>query len=344
MNNSSSQQERLRQELKVQLPVPIDSKKYLIGNIAFIDIAMMIPFLVLSGLIGLLFFNFGILNTYTLVVCALPVVAAFVGVTTKHAIRKEIAYWKYGVLWPIQYKRRTKEFFIKKGALDMSVETDTRLQLGIINVYANCYETTDKRFVKVFEVGSINTSLMDIEEEREVYNAYKGFMTTLNFVHEIQFQQIASPISLETHLVNVEKRNLRETNPVKVLLNKGYVKSLTDNVQKSRELISRRRYVVISEKIGSNREKALNEITTKGQMLKSKLENITFGYTTLPVTELKNDDLIKLMFVCVDYDNAVSVGEDIIKRATDKADFSIGEKTAKQLIETLQKNLTEKVN
>lgn len=344
MNDSISQKDRLRQELKVQLPVPIDSKKYLIGNIAFIDIVLMIPFFLLSLLIGLIFFNLGILNLYTMIVLGLPVIGAFLAITTKHPIRRELAFWKYYLLWNYQYRKRNKEFFIEKGALKMTSDTDTRAKIGIKNVFANCYETTDKYFVKVYEVGSLNTSLMDLEEEREVYNAFKGFMTTLNFINEIQFEQIASPISLEQHLMKIEKRNLRESNPVKVLLNQGYVKSLNDNIQKSRELITRKRYVIFREKIGSNREKSLNEISTKGQMLKSKLENVTFAYTTLQVTELKNDDLIKLMFVCVDYDNAVSVGDEIIKRASDKADFSIGEVTAKNLIETLQKNLTEKVN
>lgn len=331
-------------DLKVQLPVPIDSKKYLIGNFSFKDLLIITPFALLSVILGYLFFLIGILNVVTIVFATLPVVIGFFGQTLKHPIRKEIPFFVYKVMWQYNFSKRKKLFSIEKGALHLGSATDTRRKIPIKNVYANCYETKDKRFIKVFEVGTINMSLMNIEEQREILNAFKNFMNTLNFVNEIQFPQIAQPISLEKHILTVERKNLRETNKCKMMLNKAYAKSMDEDIQKSKDLVSRKRYVVISEKVGTNREKSLNEITTKGQMFLSKLQSVDFGYTNLSVKELNNDELIKLMFVCIDYDNAVSLGDHIVSRATDKSDVSLGEQTAKNLIETLQKNLTERIN
>ena len=333
-----------QRDLKVTLPVPIDSKKYLIGNFSFKDLLIISPFALLSVLLLFLFFTTGLLNTLTIVMSVLPAVIGFLGQTMKHPIRKEIPYYKYGVLWKYSFKKRPKVFTIQKGALHMSSGTDTRKKIPVKNVYANCYETKDNRFVKVIEVRTLNLSLMNIDEIREILNAYKNFMNTLNFVTEIQFDQIAQPISLEKHIQNKAKKSLRENNLCKIMLNRAYVQSMDEDIQKSRDLVTRKRYAVITQKIGSDREKSLNEITTKAQMFISKLQGVDFGYTNLSAKELNNDELIKLMFVCVDYDNAVAIGDNIISRATDRADFSIGEQTAKQLIETLTRNLTERVN
>lgn len=336
--------ENLRAELKVQLPVPIDSKKYLIGKYSFQDVFIIAPFIMLSALLMFLLSKLGALNTISIVFASLPTVMAFLGQTMKHSVRKEIPYFIYGVLWVLQYKRRTKEFHLQKGALELSDYNDTRRKIGIKNVYANCYETNDGRFVKVFEMSTINMSLMNIEEQREILNAWKNFMNTLNFVRDIQTSQIAQPVSLEKHIHTVERNSLHEANPCKVLLKRAYVRSMDEDIQKNRDLVTRKRYAVISEKIGTDREKSLNEITTKAQMFIGKLSDVDFGYTNISVKELNNDELIKLMFTCVDYDSAISIGDNIVNRAVDKSQVSMGEVSAKELIETLQRNLTEKIN
>lgn len=331
-------------DLKVQLPVPIDSKKYLVGNVSFKDLLIIAPFGLLSVILGYFFKVIHFLNMFTFIIIVIPVLAAFVGQTFKHPIRKEINYFTYGFWWKYSFRRRTKVFTIQKGALHLSTPNDTRKIIPIKNVFADCYETTDGHFVKVFEVSTINMSLMNLEEQREILNAFKAFMNTLNFVNHIQFNQVAQPISLERHIQSVQKKFLKESNLCKSMLHKSYVKFMDEEIQKSRDLVTRKRYVIIRQKIGSDREKSLNDITTKAQMFKSKLESVDFGFNNLQVKELNNDELIKLMYICIDYDNSVAIGNHIISRAKDKSDFSVGEQTAKQLIETLQRNLTERIN
>ena len=159
---------------------------------------------------------------------------------------------------------------------------------------------------------------------------------------DIQFSQIAQPISLTRHIQSVVRKNRDEKNDVKRLLIKSY-RNYIDEIQKSRDLVTRKRYMVISQKIGSDREKALEEIDQKSKLLITKVDAMTFVDTSLTIRELNNDDLIKLMYTCVDYDSAVAVGDHIISRANNRSPITVGEETAKQMIETLTKQLEEKI-
>lgn len=342
-NLAIERKEQMRKELKVQLPVPIDSKRYLVGKVAFIDVLIVAPFVLLSGLLVYLFHLFGWLGTKTIIIPLLPAIVVFGMQFTKHKVRKEIPFLKYGVWWKYQFHKREKEFFYRKGALNMADKKDARRKIGINSVYANCYLTTDKRLVRVFEVSSVNLSLANKSEKRSSLDTFKVFMTTLNFLKQIQFSQIAQPISLTRHIQNVVRRNKDQSNDVKRMLVKSY-RNYIDEIQKSRDLVTRKRYMIISQKIGSDREKALDEIDQKSKLLMTKFDAMTFVDTTLSVKELNNDDLIKLMFTCVDYDSAVAVGEHIVSRASNRSPITVGEETAKQMIETLTKQLQEKIN
>ncbi|QII26977.1 hypothetical protein G3M81_23085 [Bacillus paralicheniformis] len=333
----------MRNELKVQLPVPIDTKRYLMGKVAFIDVAIFSPFLLLSGLLIYLFYSCGILNKYTFIFSISPSIAIIAFQMIKHPVRKEISYLKYKVLWRYNYKQREKEFFYRKGAFDMADKQDVRRKIGIKSTFADCYETNDKRFVRVFEVSSVNLSLANKPEKKSALESFRVFMTTINFLDSIQISQIAQPINLSRHLQHISKRQQGEESHVKRLLNKGY-RNYIENIQKSRELVTRKRYITISKNIGSDREKALDEIDQLSKLLITKVESMTFDYSTLSVKQLNNDELTKLMYTCMDYDNAVSVGDYIIERANDRSSISVGENTAKDLIDVLQRQLTEKVN
>lgn len=342
-NLALERKEQLRNELKVQLPVPIDTKRYIMGRVAFVDVAIFLPFLALSSLFIYIFYSIGILNRYTFILSASPSVAVITFQMMKHRIRKEISFLKYGILWKYYYRKREKEFFYRKGALDMADKQDARRKIGIKATFADCYETTDKRFVRVFEVSSVNLSLANKAEKRSALDSFKVFMTTINFLKSIQFSQIAQPINLTRHLQHVMKKQKDEDNLGKRLLNKGY-RNFIEEVQKSRDLVTRKRYIIISNNIGSDREKALDEIDQQSKLLMTKVESMTFDYSSLSIKQLNNDELTKLMYTCTDYDNAVSIGEHIIDRAKNRSSVSMGEDTAKELVEVLQRQLLEKIN
>ncbi|MFE5473874.1 hypothetical protein [Bacillus safensis] len=337
--------ESLRNDLKVQLPVPIDSKRYLMGKVAFIDVAIFSPFLIISGVLIYFFYQLDLLNQYTFIFSSFPSIVIIAFQMIKHPIRREIPYLRYKVIWNYKFKKREKEFFYRKGAFDMSDKQDARRKIGIKSTFADCYETTDKRFVRVFEVSSVNLSLSNKSEKRSTLESFRVFMTTINFLDSIQISQIAQPINLTRHMQHMSKRQKKgsEDNPIKTMLNTGYT-NFIENIQKSRELVTRKRYIVISKKISSDREKTLDEIDQLSQLLMTKVESMTFDHSSLSIKQLNNDDLVKLMYTCVDYDNAVSVGDHIVERANDRSSVTVGQNTAKDLINTLQKQLLEKVN
>lgn len=335
--------EQMRKDLKVQLPVPIDSKRYLIGRIAFVDLLIMSPFLLLSGLSLFLFYKLGIMNQWTIIGSCIPSVLIALLQFTKHRVRKEISFIQYGVIWKYNFRKREKTFFYRKGAFDMADKQDARRKIGIKSVFADCYETNDKRFVRVFEISSINLSLSNRSEKRSALESFKVFMTTINFLSTIQFSQIAQPINLTKHIQHVSGRNKNHGNDVKGMLLKSYGQYI-EEIQKSKDLVTRKRYLVISQKIGSDREKALDQIDQTSKLISSKVENMTFDYANLSIKQLNNDELTKLMFTCVDYDSAVAVGDHIVNRAKNRSLMSVGEDSAKQMIDTLTRQLNEKIN
>lgn len=329
-------------ELQVQLPMSIDTKRYLIGKISFKDLLIIAPFALLSGFLTLVVFSIGLLNPVTAVLCFLPTLLGFVGQTTKHKVRKEITYFEYGIFWELDFKLRKKEFFLKKGAIS---EVDDSRSLFLKDTFAGCYET-DTHFVKVLESSSINLSLMNKQEEKEVISSFRSFMNTLNFINQVQFLLLAAPISLENYILRIDKMNRKEENPIKRLLNEADMRAVDADVQKNRDLVTRKRYIIISQKIGRDREKSLSDIISKAQLLKQKLESLELGggFERLNVNILDNDELTKLMFTCLDYDSSISVGDHIVSRARQDFGVSFGEETAKDIIENLSKGLFEKVN
>lgn len=342
-NFAYERKEQMRKELKVQLPVPIDSKRYLIGRIAFLDLLIISPFLLLTGLSLFLLFKAGLMNQWTLMISALPTVIVAGMQFTKHKVRREISFIQYGIFWKYNFNKREKKFFYRKGALDMSDKKDARRKIGVKSVFADCYETNDNRFVRVFEVSSVNLSLSNKSEKRSALESFKVFMTTINFLKTIQFSQIAQPINLTRHIQHVTQRNKDQDNDTKRMLQKSY-RQYIEEIQKSKDLVTRKRYMVISQKIGSDRDKALDQIDLNSKLIASKVEGMTFDFSSLSVKQLNNDELTKLMFTCVDYDSAVAVGDHIVSRASNRSLLSVGEESAKQMIDTLTKQLKERIN
>lgn len=341
-NYAAERKEQMRNELKVQLPVPIDSKRYLIGRISFFDLALISPFFLITSGSLYLFYLMGMLNKYTVIIAILPTIAVAGMQFTKHRVRKEISFIQYGIIWKYKYKKREKTYFYRKGELQMKDKQDGRRKIGIKNVFADCYETKDNRFVRVLEVSSINLSLSNKQEKKSALESFKVFMTTTSFLKSLQFSQIAQPINLTKHLHHVKKNNKEQDNEIKNMLMKSYENFIL-GIQSSRELVTRKRYVIISQKIGSDREKALDQIDQLSKLTISKLEGMTFDYASLSAKQLNNDELTKLMFTSVDYDSAVVLGDHILSRTSNKSSISVGQDTAHKLIETLTKQLKETV-
>ncbi|MDT0193672.1 hypothetical protein [Exiguobacterium sp. BG5(2022)] len=331
--------ESMRDDLKVQLPVPIDTKKYLIGRIAFVDVFLASPFLLITALFLYLLYGSGMWNITAAVFLCLPAITVILALATKHPVRKEISFVEYGLLWRLFFKKRQKEFFKRKGEIDMSDIYDSRKVMGLKGVYLDCYETS-KNLVRVFEVSSINLSLANKSEKKATLDTFKVFLTSSDFFTQLQFCKIAQPINLDRHLQNFRQGKRKENiDEVKSMLIQSYEKSMLD-LGKSRNLVARKNYIILTQPIkNKDKDKALLEIDNKSAILVQKLGSLVFDQSSLTVKQLNSEELTLLFHTTIDYDSAVSVGSHILRRANSSHDVSMGEESMSKLIESLQRDM-----
>lgn len=336
--------DRLKGAGKVELPLSIDTNKYLVGNLSFRDLFTISPFLIFSLISILVLYGLDMLSRNTAIICAIPTLIIGTLQLIKHPIRKNLAFLQYGVIWKIKFKQRNKEFHYKKGEMDMANtnDQDTRKKLGIRNIYSGCYETTDDYFVKVLECSSINMSLMNNNEKSAIYDSYRSFLSE-SFTKSLQLSQIAQPVNLSQYLLFIDRETENEQDIAKRQLVKSY-KRYIESIQKSKNMVSRKTYVIVKQKISSDREKSLSDLERNANITKTNLENMLRGYEALEVTILQNDELLKLMYTCVDYDSAQSLGNHVVARANNKVSISLGENSARDIIASLEKQLEENIN
>lgn len=341
--NTIDRRERLKGEGKVELPLNIDTRKYLFANISFNDVFVVSPILIISIIIIFTLFKTGNLSTVTAIVAITPTV--FIGAfqIIKHPIRKNLSFLKFRVLWKLQYNKRQKDFFYTKGEIDMANETDVRKKLGIKNIFSGCYETPDNRFVKVLEVSSLNLSLMNRGEAQSIKEGYRTFINENQLVKNLQISVVAQPINLSRYMLHVEEETSKETNPAKRMLAASYT-DFVEDIQRNRNMVARKRYIVIDHPIGNDREKALEEIERNATIILTKIENMLTGHSKLNAKILSNDELMSLLYTCLDYDNAQSLGEHIVDRANNKMDITLGETSARDIISQFEKQLKNSIN
>jgi len=333
--------------LKVQLPVPIDSRKYLVGRIAFVDVFIASPFVLITALLLFGLWKIGFWNNYVALILCIPTVVVVIAQTTKHPIRREISYIQYGILWKYLYRKREKVFVKRKGKMDMSDTQDARRIIGIKGTFADCYETS-KNLVRVFETSSVNLSLSNKQEKKSSLESFRIFLTSGDFYSSLQICKIAQPINLDRHLINFKAQrkrlmeNVTDLNSVSSkaieMLAKSYEKEIQD-ISKNRELVTRKNYLVLSQPIKGDRDRALEILDGNSKLLMSKLQGMIFEQTSLQVKQLNNEELTLLLHTCVDFDSSVSVGNQILKRTESYSEVSMGEETARQLATTILKQL-----
>lgn len=342
MESYLDRKERLKGEGKVELPLNVDMQRYFIFNITFKDLAIISPVLVLSIILIVIFKQTGNLSQGTVIVSIAPTFFIIMLQLIKHPIRKNLSFLTFRMIWRFQFNKREKQFIYQKGEIDMENEQDVRKQLGIKNIFSGTYETTDNHFVKVLEVSSINLSLMNDKEQDSVFDGFRTFLNETG-MKKFQISEIAQPVNLTQYLLYVDRKTENEKNYAKRMLKHSY-KNYVGNIQKSRNMVQRKRYIVIRGAISSNREKSLEEVEQLTRLITSKVENMLSGSTTLHANALMNDELTKLMYTCLDYDNAQALGDAIVGRANNTVNITMGEKTAKEVLDEFEKKLEESIN
>lgn len=340
--NYFDRKERLRAQGKVELPMNIDAKKYLIGGLAFVDLLVIAPFVLLSVAIVIAHYLItGGFNQNIAIVSLFPTIAVLVLQLNKHPERKNISRLEYKIIWKAQFKRRLKKFYYAKGAGTDEVkegEGDTRMKLPIKDIANGCIETKDNRLVKVIQVESINLSLMNKTRRDEVLESYETFINDLE-EKQIQTAQIAQPVNLDSYTAWVKEEG-REDREVLRKIKDTYLKQI-DDIQKNKSMVTRKRYVVVSVK---NKANAHENIELKANKIKSDIEYMLSGNDKLEAEILKNDDLIRLIYTCLDFENAQSQGSSIVGKASLQSQIVLGKQTKEELEERVRKKQMKTFN
>lgn len=294
--------EELRKDGKIEIPMSIDPARYFIGNIRWKDVLFTTPFIVISVLLLIFLTKSGNLNSSTLLFSFLPPILALTFFWVKHPDRKNISFITT-VIWQIRY-RFSKQMYEYSKEVRENVSEDIRTQLGVFSVANDCMETIDNRFVKIIEVSSINVSGLSEKDRDKVYSNYQSFLNNYpQSAFPLQINQFSKPINLTNYLNWVKEIVAQEENQYKRMFTQSYEDKVNE-IQKSKNMVSKARYIIIDEKIGSNRERSLEKINRDAELLVSTIENMLTGRNQLKSHSLDNEELFQNLYASIDYENA----------------------------------------
>jgi len=334
--NSIYRKQKLRDEGLIEIPMSIDPSRYFIGNIRWKDVLYTAPFAVISVILIVILNQSGNLNTSTFLFSFLPPIMALTFFWVKHPDRKNISFITT-VWWKIQYSNSKKMYEFTK-EVNENVSEDIRSQLGVFNIANDCLETLDNKLIKVIEVSSINLTGLSERERNRVYSNYQTFLNNYAYASfPIQTKQFSKPINLNSYLEWVRKNAEKDEDQFKRMFAESYVGKVNE-IQKSKNMVSKARYIVLSAKIGSNKEKALQNINRDAEQLVSGLENMLSDRHKLHANILDNEKLFQYIYACIDYENAQ------IRQSTEREydidlPFSMGKYSYEDTLKKVQDNI-----
>lgn len=329
MDKTNLEKKELQEEGIIEIPMSVDPARYFIGNIRWVDVVYTSPFILITVFIVSILNKTGNLNTSSFLFSFLPPVLALTFFWVKHPDRKNIAFITT-VWWKIKYALSKKTYEYTK-ELRENVKDDIRTQLGVFNISNDCMETLDKRFIKVIEVSSINVTGLSKRERTRVYSNYRTFLNNYPFTSfPIQTSQFSKPVNLTNYLNWVNKTVEKEDDKFKRMFAESY-KDKVNEIQKSKKMVSKARYIIISRKIGNNRGKALEEINREAEQLVSSVENMLGARNQLNAHTLNNEELFQYIYASIDYENA-QINQSIDRKYKVDLPYTIGEESYEEMI------------
>lgn len=334
------QKKKLRQEGLLEIPMAVDSSRYFIGTFRLMDIVYTIPFLIVSIIIIYFLNDTGNLNSSTAVFAFTPPVLALTVLWIKHPDRKNISLVNT-MYQRVKFARSKKLYELTKERAE-DVQNDIRSQLGIFNIANDCFETLENTLVKVVEVSSVNLTGMSDNDRNKTLSAYQAFLNDYPLdAFPLQMHQFSKPINLKSYLQFVHEKADKEKNYVKRMLNESYINK-TNEIQKSKKMVSKARYIMISEKIGSDKEKAIQKVSTKAETMVSGIENMLSEKHKLNAHVLNNEELFDLIYSSIDYENAqIKQG---MRKSSFQSPITVGQKTFEEMQRSWQEENEFKIN
>ena len=300
--NFQIRKQQLREKGLIEIPMSVDTSRYFIGTVRWMDIVYTVPFIILSIFIIVMLNKTGNLSSSNVVFSFLPPTLFLAVLWIKHPDRKNVSFLRQ-IWWKISFAKSTKIYEFSKERSE-ELEKDIRTQLGIFNIANDCLETLDNRLVKVIEVSSVNLTGMSTNDRDRTLRSYQSFLNDISLdSFPFQIEQFARPINLNSYINWVQEELGSEENYLKRMLTESYVNK-TNEIQKSKKMVSKSRYIIVSEKVGSNKNNTLDKLSIKAETMISSVTNMLTDKHKLKATILDNEELFSLIYSSIDYENA----------------------------------------
>lgn len=160
------------------------------------------------------------------------------------------------------------------------------------------FVTSDDRLVQIMKVSSINIQLKSKSELQTLLGNYEVFLKSINF--PIQIQIVSMPVDLKNYISGMESK-FRDTKDInRRALLQSYIDYCKD-MESSRQIMMRQRYVIFDEKITGTTEKEYEEAVAE---IKQKSETIVTGFKDMDLTcePVDNVELVRLFQVFFNYE------------------------------------------
>lgn len=332
-DDALQRKQMLRKEGQIEIPMAVDPARYFIGNIKWMDVVFTLPFVIISIIIIMILYSTGHLGISTFLYSFLPPILVISFLWIKHPDRRNISFLAT-IWWKIRFMNSKKLYeYTKEGKDDMS--EDIRSQIGAYEVANDCIETLDNRLVKVIEVSNVNLSGVSERERNRIYSNYQTFLN--NFSQSsfpIQIEQFSKPINLTSYLNWVREETEDQADSFKRLFAESYINKVNE-IQKSKNMVSKARYISISTKVGMNKERSIENLNLEAERLVSSIENMLSDKHKLYAHILDNEALFQVIYASIDYDNA-QINQSIERDNVIDLPFSIGKETYEREIEAIR--------
>lgn len=204
------------------------------------------------------------------------------------------------------FKKLQEALISRQKKKDDSKTLSTQDVLDMEDIRDNLITTKDNRLVAIVWVSAINLDLMSKTEQKYVFESFESFVAGLDY--NFQFETIAQPVNLREYTKQMINQYDQSQNPYKKRLLGSYVE-YTDEHQTRRDVVKKEHYVIISEKIKGGDElayqDALANLNERVEELKDEITGMMGQDFTLECKQLNNNQLIQLLQVYYNYQDAV---------------------------------------
>lgn len=187
---------------------------------------------------------------------------------------------------------------LRKGSQEDKAKVTAQKHVPIKAVYDGMIITQDYRLIDFLQISAVNTQLMSKYQLNKLLENYEGFLKSLNF--PVQQEIVSQPVDLTQYLKQQETILESQDSTSKKRLMRDYINH-TEKISKSKQIIQRKRYMIISEKIKAPTKKdffhAVNQIEIRREHIINGIKSVE----KIKASRLTDLEAVRYFHIFFDY-------------------------------------------